>query len=90
MAVVESRPVAVAVGRCDAVRLWDLASGKQVGAPLTTQTGRVSGVAMADGVALALTAHDGGVVGRSSAAFPVDGALPDVAAGRARGRGLRR
>ncbi|MEU1458376.1 hypothetical protein ABZ455_41045, partial [Streptomyces avermitilis] len=55
---------AVTGGWDDTVRVWDLASGRQVGAPLTGHTGTVSAVActVLDGTPVAVICSNDGTV----------------------------
>ncbi|MGW0964055.1 WD40 repeat domain-containing protein [Streptomyces gelaticus] len=58
--VEEGRPVAVSSSKDGTVRVWDLATGRQVGRPLTGDTHMVSGVAMGvvDGCPVAVSGDD--------------------------------
>lgn len=60
----DGRPIVVSGGQDATVRVWDVATGRPVGAPLTGHTAAVHGVATAllDGRAVAVSAADDGTV----------------------------
>ncbi|MGV9313811.1 WD40 repeat domain-containing protein [Streptomyces sp. NPDC003691] len=64
-AVLDGRPVAVTGSQDETLRIWDLATGRPVGPPLSAETDEYDGVtqvrtALVDGRPYAVTGHDSG------------------------------